>query len=64
MPGAGVTLVVGKAATQLVLGGPPYRRKLDEAARVVLEIERRGNKADAIFLDNDARPNRVVARVK
>lgn len=60
----GITLVVGKGATQLVLGGPPYRRKLEEASRVVLEIERRGNKADAIFLDNDARPNRVVARVK
>jgi cell division protein FtsQ len=60
----GVTLIVGKGATQLVLGGPPYRRKLEEAARVVLEIERRGNKADAIYLDNDARPNRVVARVK
>ncbi len=60
----GVTLVIGKGATQLVLGGPPYRKKLEEASRVVFEIERRGNKADAIFLDNDARPNRVVARVK
>ncbi len=63
-PSGGITLVVGKHATQLVLGGPPYRRKLEEASRVVLEIERRGNKADAIFLDNDARPDRVVARVQ
>lgn len=63
-PSGGVTLVIGKGSTQLVLGGPPYRKKLEEASRVVFEIERRGNKADAIFLDNDARPNRVVARVK
>jgi cell division protein FtsQ len=63
-PAGGVTLVIGKGATQLVLGGPPYRKKLEEASRAIAEIERRGSKADAIFLDNDARPERVVARVK
>jgi hypothetical protein len=60
----GITLIIGRTATQLVLGGPPYRRKLEEAARVTGELDRRGSRADAIFLDNDTRPERVVARVK
>jgi len=63
-PGDGLSLGVGSPVTSLVLGGPPYRKKLDEAARVAFELERRGQKADAILLDNDARPERVVARVR
>jgi cell division protein FtsQ len=58
------TLVVGHSAMQLVLGGPPFRRKLDQAARVVAELDKRGAKADAIMLDNDARPERVVVRMR
>jgi cell division protein FtsQ len=58
------TLVVGHGATQLVLGGPPFRRKLEQAARVVAELEKRGAKADTIMLDNDARPERVVVRMR
>lgn len=58
------TLVVGKSATELVLGGPPFRRKLDQAARVVAELDKRGAKADAIMLDNDGRPDRVVVRMR
>ena len=57
-------VVVGRGAMQLVLGGPPFRRKLDQAARVVGELDRRGAKADAIMLDNDARPERVVVRMR
>jgi cell division protein FtsQ len=57
-------LVVGRAAVELVLGGPPFRRKLDQAARVLAELERRGAKADAIMLDNDTRPDRVVVRMR
>jgi cell division protein FtsQ len=57
-------LVVGRSAMQLVLGGPPFRRKLDQAARVVAELDKRGSKADAIMLDNDARPERVVVRIR
>ncbi len=64
-PGNGMSLSVGGAAvTTLVLGGPPFRKKLDQAARVAYELERRGQKPDAILLDNDARPDRVVARVR
>jgi len=58
------TLIVGKNALQLSLGDPPFRRKLDQAVRVLAELDRRGAKADAIMLDNDARPERVVVRMR
>jgi cell division protein FtsQ len=48
----------------LVLGGPPFRRKLEQAARVSSELERRGQSPDAILLDGTSRPERVVARVR
>jgi len=57
-------LVVGRNAVELVLGAPPFRRKLDQAARVVAELDRRGAKAAAIMLDNDTRPDRVVVRMR
>lgn len=57
-------VVVGRSAMQLVLGGPPFRRKLDQAARVVAELDKRGAKADSIMLDNDTRPERVVVRMR
>jgi cell division protein FtsQ len=62
--GEGITLEVGSPVTSLVLGGPPFRKKLEQAARVAWELERRGQKPDSILLDNDARPERVVARVR
>ena len=60
----GNAIVVGRGAMQLVLGGPPFRRKLDQAARVVAELDKRGAKADSIMLDNDTRPERVVVRMR
>jgi cell division protein FtsQ len=57
-------IVVGRGGMQLALGGPPFRRKLDYAARVVAELDKRGAKADAIMLDNEARPERVVVRMR
>jgi cell division protein FtsQ len=63
-PDGAFTVVVGRSATELVLGGPPFRRKLEQAARVVAELEKRGAKADTIMLDNDARPERVVVRMR
>jgi cell division protein FtsQ len=63
-PDGTFTVVVGRSAVELVLGVPPFRRKLDQAARVVAELDRRGAKADAIMLDNDARPERVVVRMR
>jgi cell division protein FtsQ len=63
-PDGAYLLVVGRSAMQLVLGGPPFRRKLDRAARVVVELDKRGAKADAIMLDNEARRDRVVVRMR
>jgi cell division protein FtsQ len=63
-PDGTFALVVGRSATELVLGGPPFRRKLEQAARVVAELEKRGAKAETIMLDNDARPERVVVRMR
>lgn len=60
----GITLVVGQSGVSLVLGSPPYRRKLDECAAVLRELEHRGQKADAVLADNEARGDRVVARVR
>jgi cell division protein FtsQ len=57
-------LVVGTEATRLLLGPPPFRRKLDQAARVVAELDKRSARADTIMLDNDTRPERVVVRVR
>jgi len=58
------TLVVGHAGIELVLGGAPFRRKLDLASRVVGELERRGGKPDAVMLDSESRPDRVVVRMR
>jgi cell division protein FtsQ len=63
-PDDGVVLYVGRNATELALGGPPFRRKLEEAARVFAEVDKRGGKADAVMLDNNARPERVVVRMR
>jgi cell division protein FtsQ len=63
-PEGEMTLVIGKSATSLVLGDPPYRRKIDQAARVLAELDKRGAKADRVMLDNEARPERVVVRMR
>jgi len=57
-------LVVGHSGLELVLGGPPFRRKLDLASRVMAEVERRGGKADVVMLDSESRPDRVVVRMR
>ena len=59
-----MTLVIGKNAVMLHMGAPPYRRKLEQAVRVVAELDRRGAKPDTIMLDNEARPDRVVVRMR
>ncbi len=59
-----VTLVVGKDALFLEMGKPPFHRKLEEASRVLLELDHRAGRPDAVMLDNDARPERVVVRMR
>lgn len=63
-PDGTFALVVGKEGLALRLGPAPYRRKLAQAERVLYELERRRAKADVILLDNEARPERVVVRVR
>ncbi len=57
-------LVVGKSALSLHMGAGPYRRKLEQAVRVISELDRRGAKPDSILMDNEARPDRVVVRMR
>jgi cell division protein FtsQ len=59
-----LTLVVGKSTVMIRMGTAPYRRKLEQAARVVAELDRRGAKPDAIMLDDESRPDRVVVRMR
>lgn len=63
-PDGTFSLVVGKEGLSLRLGPAPYRRKLAQAERVLYELERRHAKADVVLLDNEARPDRVVVRVR
>jgi len=63
-PDGTVDLVVGRNATVLKLGSAPYRRKIEQAARVFSELDKRGARAEAVMLDNEARPERVVVRLR
>ena len=63
-PNGDMTLVLGKSAVVLRMGAAPYRRKLDQAVRIVAELDRRGAKPDTIMLDDEARPDRVVVRMR
>lgn len=63
-PDGTFALIVGKDGLSLRLGPAPYRRKLAQAERVLYELERRRTKADVVLLDNEARPDRVVVRVR
>jgi cell division protein FtsQ len=63
-PNGDMTLVVGKTSTALRMGAAPYRKKLEQAVRIVAELDRRGGKPDVIMLDDEARPERVVVRMR
>jgi cell division protein FtsQ len=60
----GIVLVVGKDATALHLGRGPYRQSLEQASRVLAELQHRKGQASVVFLDNDAHPERVVVRMR
>jgi cell division protein FtsQ len=57
-------LLVGREGIRLVMGKPPYRPKIERAARVLAETSRRKGQPLVIFLDNEAHPERVVARLR
>lgn len=63
-PNGEMSLVMGKSGVRVQMGGAPYRRKLEQAVRVIAELDRRGAKPDTIMLDNEGRPDRVVVRMR
>lgn len=62
--GGDVTLTVGKAAIVLALGQGPWHKKLTMAAEIVGRLAAKGRTPGIVFLDNDARPDRVVVRMR
>lgn len=60
----GIVLVVGKDATALHLGRGPYRQSLEQASRVLSELQSRKGQASVVYLDNEAHPERVVVRMR
>jgi cell division protein FtsQ len=63
-PDDSAVVTIGSDAIQLQLGRPPYRAKIAQADRILLEVARRRAKPDVIFLDDDAHPERVVVRMR
>jgi cell division protein FtsQ len=59
-----LSLVVGKDPIVLYLGRGPYRQSVEQAAKVLGEVPRRGAQASVVFLDNEAHPERVVVRMR
>lgn len=59
-----ISVVAGTEGLTLALGEPPYRAKVVKAVRLFAELHNRQGKAEAIFLDNRAHPERVVVRMR
>lgn len=59
-----LVVFIGREAISLHLGHPPFRDKIEQAARVLNEVGRRKANASVVFLDNDAHPERVVVRMR
>lgn len=59
-----LVVTIGREAILLHFGQPPYREKIEQAARVLNEVARRKASASVVFLDNNAHPERVVVRMK
>jgi len=59
-----LVVTIGKEAILLHFGQPPFRDKIEQAARVLNEVARRKASASVVFLDNNAHPERVVVRMK
>ena len=59
-----LALTIGKTGITLYLGNGPWRKKLLMAARVLSKAHRHGRTPGIIFLDNQAHPERVVARMR
>lgn len=60
----GFTLVVGKEPVALYVGKGPFRRPIEQAARVLAKAAEGHAHPAAVFLDNEAHPERVVVRMR
>lgn len=59
-----LVVTIGREAILLHLGQPPYRVKIEQGNRVLQELSKRKANVSVIFIDNDAHPERVVARMR
>jgi cell division protein FtsQ len=63
-PDGTVVLTIGKRGMALYLGTGPFRQKLLMAARILGKLQPGGQLPGILFLDNQAHPERVVARMR
>ncbi|MDI1432567.1 MULTISPECIES: cell division protein FtsQ/DivIB [Polyangium] len=59
-----IVMTIGKDAISLYLGQTRFREKIEQAARVLMELAKRKANPSVIFLDNEAHPERVVVRMR
>ncbi len=64
VPDGSAVLTVGKRGMALHLGTGPWRQKLLMAARIIAKLQPGGRLPGILFLDNEAHPERVVARMR
>lgn len=57
-------ITVGSDGIALHFGQPPYRLKVEKVVRVLQEVRFRKVRVAAVFLDNEAHPERVVVRMR
>jgi cell division protein FtsQ len=62
-PGLRVEAVVGDGL-RVVLGTSGFTDKLARLERVLAELQRRGERASEVFLDDERRPERVAVRLR
>lgn len=59
-----LVVTIGREGILMHLGHPPYRVKIEQGNRVLQELSKRKANASVVFVDNDAHPERVVARMR
>jgi len=59
-----VEAIVGREGISIHLGNPPFKGKIEQADRVLSEVQKRKSNASIVYLDNDANPDRVVVRMR
>lgn len=59
-----VEAIVGREGISIHLGNAPFKGKLEQADRVLNEVQKRKIAATVVFLDNEAKPDRVVVRMR